>query len=824
MASKDVEIAKLRAELAAANEATRAAEEDALAAKEALLPMSLEPYLAACHTLSRAIVVVTDRSLTTQGDVTDPVGRIYPRRIVPWDNFPARQGETWRLLLSAESATGGTDAATSSFASRRAFLSQNQIDYVLSVNSPISSEHGLRYFERDTVEIPVRKLMATAFDDAVLRRRFGLRGAVDFESHTNLGDEKAVGDVADGTADPKLVHRLHRVAIGRGRGTMADQFCIYRRADGADIPVTAIEYKAPHKLTADEITTGLAAAIEPDRDIINRDAADGESAFVFASKSLAAAAVTQLFSYMVGKGIQYGYICTGQVFVFLFIPDDPTTVFYHVCVPNVDVDDDVDDDDSSIRLQRTAVAQVFAFTLQALGAVPPTAAWFSAAAKLGTWAVEYDDILRRIPPSVRKTKENASPYKPSRWRGSSRDSPVKTRSSRNKPGHAGPSQRRKNDSDDSDNDNRDSNDSSHSYGSNDGNDSDKDGGGGGGGGGGNNNGNEGGGRSGKSSAHRPGGTPPSPSPSGRASKRRAAEDNTANNGPGAKKRQQVHLAAQTRTPIQEQPYCTQRCLLGLVSGGPVDAACPNAATHGPQHQIDATTCMRLLAKQIALDRDRDADFAPMFMSGLIGALYKVRLTAYGYTLVGKAVETANRPFLQMEKNVYGRLQPMQGEQIPVCLGLADLALPLYGYGGVFHHILLLSWAGRSLARYAADDAAYSGLSCATAVPAVEAAFRQMHELGVLHGDAEPRNILYDAGTKTLMVVDFERSELHTPSVPMPLASVHPNGRRRKTAKKRRTKTETAAPTTANQERATLGRFTRELRCIADSCARCLTYS
>ncbi|CAK7228875.1 hypothetical protein SCUCBS95973_007029 [Sporothrix curviconia] len=760
MDSKDEEIARLRAELAAANEATRVA-------NEALLPMPLMPYLAACHTLGRAIVVVTDRSLTTKGDVTDPVGRIYPRWIVPWDEFPSQQAETWRRLLSAEPATGSTDAATSSFASRRAFPNQSQMDYVLSINSPISSEHGLRYFERDTVEIPVRKLMATAFDDAVLRRRFGLRGTVDFESHTNLGDELAVDDGADGRTDPALIRRLRRVAIGRGRGVLADQFCIYRRADGADIPVTAIEYKAPHKLTPDEIITGLATAIEPDRDIINRERGDGESEFVFASKSLAAAVVTQLFSYMVGKGIRYGYICTGEVFVFLYIPDDPASVFYHVCVPNIDADDD--DNDADSRLQRTAVAQVFAFTLQALETPPPTAAWFSAAAKLDTWAVEYDDILRKIPLSVRKAKEHASPYKPNSWRAFTRGSPIKTRSSQQKPGVAGPSKSRNNDTDDSEesNDSDDNNDN-NDIDSNDSNDDDDDDGGGdgnnNGNGGGNGGGNTGGGHSWRSSSNRPGGTPPSPSPSGRrAGKRHAAEDNTTNsNRPGAKKRQHAHMAVQARKPIQEQPYCTQQCLLGLASGGPVDPACANAATHGPQHQIDAATCTRLLAEQIARDRDHDADFAPMFMSGLIGALYKVRLSAYGYTLVVKAVETPNRTFLQAEKDVYDRLRPMQGEQIPVCLGIADIALPLYGYGGVFHHILLLSWAGRSLARYTADDAAYSGISCETAVPAIEAAFQRMHELGVLHGDAEPRNILYDAGTRMLMVVDFERSELLTP--------------------------------------------------------------
>jgi hypothetical protein len=137
----------------------------------------------------------------------------------------------------------------------------------------------------------------------------------------------------------------------------------------------AIEYKAPYKLSQDEIVTGLSSEIQPERDVVNKDG-DG---FAFAAKALAAAVVTRLFSYMIGKGIQYGYVCTGQVFVFLHIPDDPATVYYYVCVPNLDV---LDDDEN--RLHRTAVVQVFSFIVQALRSAPPPLSWYDAAAGLDT--------------------------------------------------------------------------------------------------------------------------------------------------------------------------------------------------------------------------------------------------------------------------------------------------------------------------------------------------------------------------------------------------------------------------------------------------------
>ncbi|KAH7228643.1 hypothetical protein B0J15DRAFT_473271 [Fusarium solani] len=151
----------------------------------------------------------------------------------------------------------------------------------------------------------------------------------------------------------------------RGKGNRTDQWCIYRTADGRDVPTAAIEYKAPHKLNRHEIARGLNTGpypdIQPDRDIINQQAKPGEE-FDFDAKWLATAVIMQLFSYMVGKGMQYRYICTGGVFIFLHIPDnDPSMVYYFTSVPSMDRDDERSNSQDSIY--RTAVAHVFAFVL-----------------------------------------------------------------------------------------------------------------------------------------------------------------------------------------------------------------------------------------------------------------------------------------------------------------------------------------------------------------------------------------------------------------------------------------------------------------------------
>ncbi|KAJ2971135.1 hypothetical protein NUW58_g9502 [Xylaria curta] len=297
-------------------------------------PLSLRQYLEACHSLSLAIQVVTDRSLTTQGDTTNPTGRIYPRRIIPWHDYPTQQENIWDRLL---------------------------------VDKPFCSD------ARETVEKAVQKLVNKVHSNEQLRTRLGVQGPVTFESHTNfrntvdaVPEQMTIAENVGTAATTPAPKPKARRKAGRGKMGPADQVCIYRRFDGQNVPALAIEYKAPHKLTRDEVITGLREEIQPERDVINKD----DEGFASASRRLTTAVITQLFSYMVNKGIQYGYVCTGETFIFLHIPDDPSVVYYSVCVPNLDV---LEDDEN--RLHCTAVAQVFAFVLQALRSPPPPLAW-----------------------------------------------------------------------------------------------------------------------------------------------------------------------------------------------------------------------------------------------------------------------------------------------------------------------------------------------------------------------------------------------------------------------------------------------------------------
>ena len=90
---------------------------------------------------------------------------------------------------------------------------------------------------------------------------------------------------------------------------------------------------------------------------------------------------------------------------------------------------------------------------------------------------------------------------------------------------------------------------------------------------------------------------------------------------------------------------------------------------------------------------------------------------------------------------------------PVCLGSINLVLPYYYDGGVYMHFMFLSWAGRPLFE-CVDKVNLAGV-----VDQVTTIYKALHQLRVLHRDAEPRNILYDTTGGNVMVVDFERSEI-----------------------------------------------------------------
>ncbi|KAK9847087.1 hypothetical protein MYU51_020491 [Penicillium brevicompactum] len=684
----------------AREEAERREEEERLAREETereLQPNNLFRLLDRCHdSLSQAIRVETDATLTTQGNATDPVNRLYPKRIVPWPDFPQLQEQVWSKL-----------DRTAAFTSRLLFPSDTQIDYVATniQNNPIYSETSLRNFERDTVDNFVEKIINTLRDDDALCQEFGIQGRVTFYDRANPSEnllENSLGQMS--LQDTQTPQRPANTRRGRGRGKArgtaqrqkdgtsrkrnrrADQFCVHTVADERQIPVHAVEFKAPHKVTIPELVAGL-HHIDLARDVIDQE---GDT-FEFHATCLVAAVVTQIFSYMIDSGVQYGYICTGEAFVFLHIPeDDPTVVQYFMCIPNQDVQAD-----DELRLHRTAIGQVLAFTLQALAAEAPSQEWHDAAHdKLKTWEVEYLDVLRKIPETLRKDPRTSN-YRPSHWKLEPKTHNTRSRA-RCKPDMPTPK---------------------HS--STEGSGSDEE----------------------------------SHSPSIAAAARSRSSRGRGNNRQSTKESESTRAGWDNKQTSRKdgqstRPYCTIACIRGIVNREPLDKECPNWKIHGGQtHSMDPQEFTSRLHRQLA--RNRNHGFEQLHVCGRTGYLVKATLLSHGYTVVIKATTLEKQHRLQAEANNYRHLRSLQGNHIPVCLGTFTPRVSYWYRGELMAQMMILSWSGKRLQHVINDE------NSRFFHQKRDKALTVLRSHGIVHGDSEWRNMLWDDLGVRLFVIDLE---------------------------------------------------------------------
>jgi hypothetical protein len=272
----------------------------------------------------------------------------------------------------------------------------------------MDSELNLHHFLRISIEDHVSAVIEKLHLRQVLQEKFQLKGSVQFENHANtlstgLQLEEYMRSIS--IFNPPQRRSSRRTAnaqptprtesnkpekVGKSARPRADQFCVYKTPGKAtettQYRVLALigENKPPTKLPLDLIREGLQ---DMELDDVVRDCKQRSSQDQ--SRYLLAAVITQAFSYMVCAGLEYGYICTGEAFIFLQIPDNPTTVHYFLSVPK----EDVRGTDQQ-QLQKTAVGQVLAFTLQALRTPTRSQKWRTQAKnKLKTWP---DDMLGTV--------------------------------------------------------------------------------------------------------------------------------------------------------------------------------------------------------------------------------------------------------------------------------------------------------------------------------------------------------------------------------------------------------------------------------------------
>ncbi|GAA93206.1 hypothetical protein AKAW_11318 [Aspergillus luchuensis IFO 4308] len=364
--------------------------------------------------------------------------------------------------------------------------------------------------------------------------------------------------------------RQRRDGTARRRNRRADQFCVHLVADERQIPMYAVEFKAPHKVTIPELVAGL-HPMDLARDVIDQE---GET-FGFYATRLVAAVVTQIFSSMIDSGA-----------------------------------------DDEVRLHRTAIGQVLAFTLQALAVEPPTQHWHDVADdQLTSWKVEYLDVLRGIPETLRKDPP-VSNYRPSHWIPDRKIHDTRARArARCQPGAATPKH---------------------------------------------------------SSTEGSGSDQASHSPSAAAASRIRSSRAQGNHHQSTRGGERTRAGRdQKQTSRQDghstRPYCTMACIRGLANREPLDQNCPYWELHGgSRHSIGPQEFTRQLHCQLA--RDRELGFEQLHVCGRTEYLIKATLLSRGYTVILKATTVEKQHRLQTEVDNYRRLRNLQGQYIPVCLG------------------------------------------------------------------------------------------------------------------------------------------------------------
>ncbi|KAK9263142.1 hypothetical protein V1519DRAFT_441083 [Lipomyces tetrasporus] len=571
---------------------------------------TFEEFIRACHNLLSLPVGVEDPTRCTKGSVPKPAGKLCPTRLCLWEDCGDSQQQLYNSVRNFLHAS--EEGAPRLFAP---VIGLEEIGRQLS-GRLLSSEKDLESYERHAVENHVHDVIAELCKIPQAREEFALGDGVKFDNHANALDDiySAVPDVEDPSSVPR---------------PKPDQFCIHRVNGNTNALLTIAEYKPPHKLTVEHLRAGLRPMHFWEENEKSRYEAEQQTGSV----------LVQQYHAMVHEGLQYSYITNGLALVLLRVRyNDPSTLYYYLCEPNMEVDLA---DDQSLELPRTSFARVLCICLMSFLSPVRDNEWRSAAiGQLHIWETD-SKFFRTQSPEEQISESQVSEFLPSSLSESptTDDRPPNTRSQTGcRPEET--MHRSKSDDESDPDPNRTT--------------------------------------SGRKRALNQ--ITPSPPPTQRWSRIGSQSDRR---GSG-----QHHTAK----------FCTQRCLLGLRHGGILDSHCPNVELHrqgrdNDRHLISTERLVQLLKQQ--LDENIDHDCTPFGVCGAYGAPFKVTCVPYGYTVVGKGTTSRLWNEVSREADVYGVLKKAQGSAVPVFLGTIDLEKIYFLHGGgQIRHMLLMAYGGK----------------------------------------------------------------------------------------------------------------------------------
>ncbi|KAF5978417.1 metalloprotease [Fusarium coicis] len=693
---------------------------------------TLEEYLYNNHFHLYKKLALADKFKSSTG-FTKVEGKYYPKWLRPWTSSMNAQRQ------------GHFEAIRRVCGERRLFHQESTTRDLGSTihRKRAGNENAVDHFEKLAVEDPVWEILCPAWDDEELRKEYrcmGLRFSNNIRDFTQPSDN--VLDAGEGLSEewPERRRRTgpNKRAASEQRvkppPTKPDGAGVRTRLGGDESLAFVYDYKAVHKVALEHLKPAVVKETlfmeVMERINSNKSLSDAKLRVQDRAEELVAMMLTQVFDYMVRYGVAYGYIAAGESLLLLHIDRaNLQTLYCHPCMPNEDVGESSDGHLADDKVSYTAAAQLASFCLlslrsEALKGAPLDAAFRKAEAELKKWREPYDDMARLVGVEDTNSSSASSSQATEVSEFMSSAAPASREVSlRSRTSCRSTAVLRRGEADEED-DGPDG-DTCQSWARTD------------------------------------------------VSKRKEGPSSGSSEGGEEEEDDEMSESA----PVKQ--YCTQACLLGLKRGLDLDSECPNVLSHrsaegGTRHPIDAHDFARLVGERLRKNPYRDCEALDGWRKmGATGVLFKLELAPYGYTFVGKGATESNP--LEHETKIYTQLDRIQGQVVPVYLGLVQLdqghILP--GGARVFH-MMLMSWCGETTANTAVANAG----SGATDLEAeVRRSSQAVCAEGVNHGDESETNRLWNNERRCVMLIDFDRATLRPNPEHNQLAKV--SGRKRK---------------------------------------------
>ncbi|KAJ5737408.1 uncharacterized protein N7483_002533 [Penicillium malachiteum] len=683
-----------------AEERRKEAEERRKEAEEHTRPLTFLELMRHGHNLLSRPLNVRSPSRSTTGKIPPPTGKYCPTRLEPWIECPNEQQEIYNAVCRY------LQPAMEAPAQLPTSLDSLEKDARRFCHDPMNSERSVELYEQIAVECYVRDIVTELCKIDAARDEFGLGDGIQFDNHTNSLNPNSHTEA--NTLQPSSVHH-----------PKPDHFCIHRVDGNTTALLTTVEYKPPHKLPTEILHKGL-RPMDLWREMVRSNKIPQEEArkLKYNAEKLVCSALVQEYHVMIQEGLEYSWLTNGISRVLLRVPyDKPGTLQYFLCDPNRELKGEVQQD---IQEPKTSIARVLCLCLMAFRSPLRSQEWRNNVySNPYLWKTSFDHTRSQIAKpelqqlqlhsdsttytSPESTMDPSADYQAS---SSPSESPTQGRRVTRSQASCAPSTPR----------------------------------------------------------HRSQSPDSSGSEPNQASRKRGFSQITSS--PSV---QQPAHPPNTRTDPGNQSryrnsqFCTQRCLLGLHSGGDLDESCPNVTLHRQDkgdrtHPITSEGLLLSLKAQLDENIDRCISLGSC---GACGAPFKLTCATYGYTVIGKGTTSYLWKEVSREVQVYRILQKAQASAVPVFLGTIDLAKIYFLHGaGDIRHMLVMGWGGESIATMELTPWLRKE---------IHKSDKEIKALGIIHDDLRGENVLWNEELSRALIIDFHRCTLKLrPTQPRPV--------------------------------------------------------